>query len=120
MILDPPRIVSASYPHTIYTVTEYSIKNLDVTIDSNPEYNATWYFSKDNWKPYNAITGKNLISNKSMSRLSFGEQGAEREDQGYYRVVASNIFGTTEKTTYLNVQCNLNSFRYFFCYDVHV
>ena len=114
MILDPQRIAYASYPCTIYIVTEYSIKNLDVTIDSNPEYNATWYFSKDNWKPYNAITGKNLISNKSMSRLSFGEQGAEREDQGYY------FFGTTEKTTYLNVQCNLNSFRYFFCYDVHV
>ena len=44
----PLRIVSASFPDTTYTVTDYSIKNLDVTIDSNIEYNATWYFSKDN------------------------------------------------------------------------
>ena len=39
-----------------------------------------------------------------MSRLSFGAHGAESEDQGYYRVVANNIFRTTEKTVYLNVQ----------------
>ena len=55
-----------------------------------------------------------FLSNKSMSRLGFGEQGAKREDQGYYRVVASNNFGTTEKTAYLIVQCKSNSFRYFF------
>ena len=55
-----------------------------------------------------------------MSRLGFGEQGAKREDQGYYRVVASNNFGTTEKTAYLIVHCKLNSFRYFFCFDMHV
>ncbi|XP_065645050.1 hemicentin-1 isoform X2 [Hydra vulgaris] len=96
----------------LQTYPEFSIKFIQVVVDSNPPAIVEWFISRDNGTSYVKLTRNiqttqlNIVLDfeyKVQSQFYFPSGSLLRTDQAFYKVKISHIFGVTELLTWLVV-----------------